>query len=163
GATWTASSGATLADQDRPWLATGPGNRVYLLFHNLASGGVEHEMFVSTSTDGGATFAPPVPIAPPGSAAYLDLQCADSGAPSAQTANPYPDFSRASIRYAWSRPDAAHWSAPVTLVPAGPVGHYDPSTVAGDPGELALAYYTGFPRAGADPAWYVQTARVSGA
>ena len=251
GATWTQSRGATFADQDRPWLATGPGNRVYLLFHNLASGGVQHEMFVATSTDGGATFSPPVPVAPPGSQAYLDLQCADSGAPSAllvnqrtgrlyavfgtrtsqlggcgasvfgtpeanvvgetrvwvatspdgsagswtdvlaadagdkvvsasfeagaldsagnvyvawaQTANPYPDFSRASIRYAWSRPDAEHWSPPITLVPAGPVGHYDPSMVAGAPGELALAYYTGFPRASGDPAWYVQAARVSGA
>src|SRR4051812_36439395 len=87
GATWTQSRGATLADQDRPWLAVGPGNRVYLLFHNLASGGVQHEMFVSTSTDGGATFAPPVPIAPPGSQAYLDLQCADSGAPSGLLVN----------------------------------------------------------------------------
>jgi hypothetical protein len=251
GATWTQSRGATLADQDRPWLAVGPGNHVYLLFHNLASGGVQHEMLVSTSADGGATFSPPVPVAPPGSQAYLDLQCADSGAPSAllvnrrsgrlyavfgtrtsqlggcgasvfgtpeanvvgetrvwvatspdgsagswsdvlaadagdkvvsasfeagaldsagnvyvawaQTANPYPDFSQASIRYASSGPDASRWSSPVTLVPAGPVGHYDPSLVAGDPGELALAYFTGYPRAGADPVWYVQSARVSGA
>src|SRR5690349_21156236 len=43
GATWTQSQGATLADQDRPWLAVGPGNRVYLLFHNLASGAAQHE------------------------------------------------------------------------------------------------------------------------
>ncbi|MEA2470415.1 MAG: repeat-like domain, partial [Thermoleophilaceae bacterium] len=83
GASWTQSTGATTADQDRPWLAAGPGNRMYLLFHNLASGAAQHEMFVSTSTDGGATFGAPVPIAMPGEQAYLDLQCADSGAPSA--------------------------------------------------------------------------------
>src|SRR5256885_5161355 len=48
-------SGSELADTDRQWLATGPGNRVYLLFHNLASGTVSHNMFVQTSTDGGAS------------------------------------------------------------------------------------------------------------
>jgi hypothetical protein len=56
---------------------------VYLLFHNLFSGSAVHEMFVATSTDGGASFGAPVPVAPPGSQAFLDLQCADSGAPSA--------------------------------------------------------------------------------
>jgi hypothetical protein len=40
---------------------------------------------VQTSTDGGATFGAPVPVALPGSQAYLDLQCADSGAPSSLT------------------------------------------------------------------------------
>jgi hypothetical protein len=39
-------------------------------------------MFVSTSTDSGATFGPPVPITLPGEDAYSDLQCADSGGPS---------------------------------------------------------------------------------
>ncbi|MEA2412356.1 MAG: repeat-like domain [Thermoleophilaceae bacterium] len=250
GATWTQSTGATTADQDRPWFAAGPGNRMYLLFHNLASGAAQHEMFVSTSTDGGATFQPPVPIAMPGEQAYLDLQCADSGAPSAlvvgrggriyavygtrtspaggcgasatgtpeanvvgetrvwvgtspdgsvgswtnhlaadagdktvsasfepaavgrdgelyvayaETAHPYPDFSGASVKYVHAGPDAAKWSAPKVVAPAGPVGHYDPSIVAGDGGELALAYYEGVPRAGADPAWFVRAARVSGA
>jgi hypothetical protein len=43
------------------------------------------------------------------------------------------------------------------------VGHYDPSIVAGDGGELALAYYEGVPRSGKDPAWFVRAARVSGA
>jgi hypothetical protein len=250
GATWTQSTGATAADQDRPWLAAGPGNRMYLLFHNLASGAAQHEMFVSTSGDGGATFGPPVPIAMPGEQAYLDLQCADSGAPSAlvvgrggrvyavygtrtspaggcgasltgtpeanvvgetrvwvaaspdgslgswvnhlaadagdktvsasfepaavdrsgelyvayaETAHPYPDFSGAAVKYVHAGPDAAKWSAPALVAPAGPVGHYDPSIVAGDRGELALAYYEGVPRSGADPAWFVRAARVSGA
>jgi hypothetical protein len=77
GKTWTASRGSVeLADQDRQWLATGPlpkgakpGDQppVYLLYHNLASGVAQHNMFVATSNDGGATFGPPVPIAQPGS------------------------------------------------------------------------------------------------
>ncbi|MDX6619531.1 MAG: repeat-like domain [Gaiellales bacterium] len=89
GKTWTASKGATqLADQDRQWFAHGPINKtthqypVYLLFHNLASGQAQHNMFVSTSTDSGQTFGPPVPITLPGEDAYTDLQCADSGGPS---------------------------------------------------------------------------------
>jgi hypothetical protein len=250
GTTWTQSTGATTADQDRPWLAAGPGNRMYLLFHNLASGAAQHEMFVATSKDGGATFDPPVPIAMPGEQAYLDLQCADSGAPSAlvvgkggrvyavygtrtsavggcgasatgtpeanvvgetrvwvatspdgsvgswenhlavdagdktvsasfepatvdrsgevyvayaETAHAYPDFSGAAVKYVHAGPAIKEWSQPKVVAPAGPVGHYDPSLVAGDAGELALAYYEGVPRSGADPAWYVRSALVSDA
>lgn len=89
GKTWTASVGATqLADQDRQWFAYGPQNKttheypVYLLYHNLATGQAQHNMFVSTSTDSGKTFGPPIPITLPGDDAYSDLQCADSGGPS---------------------------------------------------------------------------------
>src|SRR3954451_14437834 len=89
GKTWTLSQGATqLADQDRQWFAHGPEDPqtheypVYLLYHNLASGQAQHNMFVSTSTDSGETFGPPVPISLPGDDAYSDLQCADSGGPS---------------------------------------------------------------------------------
>ena len=88
GATWTSSSGTTYADTDRQWLAVGPDDttthqpRVYLLFHNLLSGLLTHNMFVMTSTDGGATFGPPVPVAVPPQQDWLDLQCADSGGPS---------------------------------------------------------------------------------
>src|SRR3954454_6551185 len=89
GKTWTLSQGATqLADQDRQWFAYGPKDKttgeypVYLLYHNLASGQAQHNMFVSTSTDSGATFGPPIPITLPGDDAYNDLQCADSGGPS---------------------------------------------------------------------------------
>src|SRR3954451_23516823 len=89
GKTWTASVGATqLAVQDRQWFNYGPKDPktgqypVYLLYHNLASGQAQHNMFVSTSTDSGATFGPPIPITLPGDDAYTDLQCADSGGPS---------------------------------------------------------------------------------
>src|SRR4051794_9400498 len=88
GKSWTPSVGATLADTDRQWYAVGPDDptthqpRVYMLFHNLLSGLLQHNMFVSTSTDGGATFGPPVPVATPPQQDYLDLQCADSGGPS---------------------------------------------------------------------------------
>lgn len=103
GATWAAStgvlpiSGTGAVDQDRQWLAAGPDNRVYLLFHNLLSGTVTHNMYVITSTDNGATFGAPIPVtnpatsspAPtPGSQAWQDLQCADSGGPSNLFVNP---------------------------------------------------------------------------
>src|SRR3954471_5152158 len=89
GKKWTAPVGATqLADQDRQWFNYGPKDPktgqypVYLLYHNLASGLAQHNMFVATSTDSGATFGPPIPITLPGEDAYNDLQCADSGGPS---------------------------------------------------------------------------------
>jgi BNR repeat-like domain len=95
GATWTEARGSTrLADQDRQWFAVGPDTdkdgkpNVYLLYHNLGSGTANHNMFVATSTDGGATFGPPVPTTVPGQTAYADLQCADSGGPSDIQVNP---------------------------------------------------------------------------
>jgi hypothetical protein len=93
GRTWQQSQGAELGDTDRQWLATGPPDpatglpRVYLMFHNLVSGTLSHNMFVQTSTDGGATFGTPVPLTLPASQAWQDLQCADSGGPSALFAN----------------------------------------------------------------------------
>ncbi|HEX8075097.1 MAG TPA: sialidase family protein, partial [Thermoleophilaceae bacterium] len=257
GRRWSPSRGTSLPDIDRPWMAVGPDDpathrpRVYLLFHNLASGIVEHNMYVMTSTDGGESFGAPVPLTLPGSQAYADLQCADSGAPSslnvnprsgqvyavwgtrtspvggcgaavfgtieanvvgetrvwvatsgdgslgswkeslaadagdktvsasfepaaidragtvyvayAETANPYPDFSRAAVKYVHAPADLSRWSAPKVVAPAGPVGQYDPSIVAGDGGQLALAYYKGEPREGRTPVWYVHAALVHGA
>jgi hypothetical protein len=98
GKTWTESHGSTeLSDQDRQWFAPGPVPKgsppgtqppVYFLYHNFASGVAQHNMWVATSNDGGATFGPPVPTAQPGSDAYQDLQCSDSGGPSNITVNP---------------------------------------------------------------------------
>jgi hypothetical protein len=88
GRTWTQSQGTTYADTDRQWFAVGPRYagaekpRVYMLFHNLLSGTLQHNMFVATSNDGGETFGAPVPVATPPQQDYLDLQCADSGGPS---------------------------------------------------------------------------------
>src|SRR3954464_10355497 len=71
GTTWTASTGTTTADQDRQWFAVGKVDpqtkqpRVYLLFHNLACGLAQHNMWVQTSHDGGATFGAPVPVTTP--------------------------------------------------------------------------------------------------
>jgi len=87
GKTWSTSTGSTFADTDRQWFAVGPHNTVYLLFHNLLSGFGQHNMWVQTSTDGGATFLPPVPVTTPGMQSYLDLQCADSGGPSGISVN----------------------------------------------------------------------------
>jgi hypothetical protein len=259
GKSWTTSSGATLGDTDRQWLAAGPPDpttglpRVYLLFHNLASGSASHNMYVQTSTDGGASFAPPVPITLPPSQAWQDLQCADSGGPSdlfvnqktgrvyavwgtrtaplaggcgasvfgpfeinvvgatrvwiassadgsswndvlavnasggnggkgqlvgmqlapgaldnqgnvyvvyPESPNAYPDYSGAAIKYIWAPADLSKWSAPVTVAPAGGAGHVLPHIVAGDPGKLDLAYYTGETRVGRNPAWYMTVAQV---
>jgi hypothetical protein len=84
GATWIASLGSnTLIDQDRQYFAAGPapaageGQRVYMTFHNLFSGLAQHNVYVSTSTDGGGTFGVPVPVTLPGDQAYTDLQCGD--------------------------------------------------------------------------------------
>lgn len=266
GATWTPSVGTTLADTDRPWLAADPApgsNKVYLLFHNLASGTATHNMFVSTSTDGGATFGPPVPITLPGSPAWSDLQCADSGGPSNifvappgtphagrvyaawntrssgsldgvdtsatggcgasvtgsfeinvvgatriwlaysdtptvpgswkqslalddnptgrlvsyqlapgavdtegnvyvaydESLHPYPNYDGAPVKYIWAAPDLAKWSTPVTVASGGGPGHVLPHIVAGDPGNLGLAYWTG-QQDGSDIHWYTTIAQV---
>jgi hypothetical protein len=91
GKTWTQSTGTRAADQDRQWFAVGKDDptthkpRVYMLFHNLASGLVNHNMYVQTSNDGGQTFGPPVPVTTPtpgNQDAFADLQCGDSGGPS---------------------------------------------------------------------------------
>src|SRR3954469_18972271 len=91
GRTWTQSRGSTqLADQDRQWFAVDPhdgGANVYMLFHNLASGVAQHNMWVAHSADGGATFGPPIPIALPTTDAWNDLQCSDSGGPSTLQVN----------------------------------------------------------------------------
>ena len=264
GKTWTLSQGTTLADTDRPWLASDPGsNRVYLLFHDLVSGTVSHNMFVQTSTDGGATFGPPVPTTLPGSQAWADLQCADSGGPSDifvappgtphagrvyaawntrgsgsldgvdtsasggcgasvtgtfeinvvgatriwlaysdnptnpsswhtslalddnptgqlvsyqlapgavdsagnvyvaydESLKPYPDYDGAPVKYIWAGPDLAGWSAPVTVAPGGGPGHVLPHIVAGDPGNLDIAYWTG-QQDGSAIHWYTTIAQV---
>ena len=260
GKTWTSSVGSELGDTDRQWLATGPLDpssgkpRVYLLFHNLASGSASHNMFVQTSSDGGETFGPPVPVALPPSQAWQDLQCADSGGPSdlfvnqktgrvyavwgtrsapfgggcgssifgpfeinvvgatrvwiasspdgvngwtdvlavndseanggsgdlvgmqlapgtldkqgnvyivyPESPRPYPDYSGAAIKYVWAPGDLSKWSTPVTVAPAGGAGHVLPHIVAGDPGKLDFAYYTGVERAGKTPAWYMTVAQI---
>jgi hypothetical protein len=267
GVTWTVSQGTTFADTDRPWLASDPtSNNVYLLFHNLASGSATHNMFVSTSTDGGATFGSPEPVTLPGEQAWADLQCADSGGPSDvfvagpgsphpgrvyvawntrssgpldgintsatggcgasvtgsfeinvvgatriwlaysdapavpgswhtslalddnptgqlvsyqlapgavdsagnvyvaydESLNPYPDYDGAPVKYIWADPDLTHWSQPVTVAPGGGPGHVLPHIVAGDPGKIDLAYWTG-QQDGSSIDWYTTVAQVFGA
>jgi hypothetical protein len=252
GKSWTASQGTTYADTDRQWFAVGPDDpathqpRVYLLFHNLLSGALQHNMFVATSTDGGATFGPPIPVATPPQQDYLDLQCADSGGPSnifvnqktgqvyvvfgtrsspvggcaaqpveinvvaanrvwvvsaqaADTATPgawtpslavddtaagkitgmqlayganddagniyvaypesvhdYPDYNGAAIKVVHSTDNLKTWSTPLTIEPPGGVGHILPHIIAGEPGKIGLAYYSG----AAGNLWYSDTAQV---
>jgi hypothetical protein len=267
GATWTASglfttaplNGTELVDQDRPWLAVGPDDatthqpRVYMLFHNLTSGAVTHNMYVSTSKDGGATFGQPVPTTLPGDQAWLDLQCADSGGPSnivvnqntgqvyavygtrsssaggcgasvtgsfeinvvaatrvwvatatpdgatqvggwsqslavddnasgrivgmqlapgaldnagnmyisyPESPNAYPDYDGAAVRYVHAPADLSSWSQPVTVAPSGGAGHLLPHIVAGDPGRLDFAYFTGVAQPKGKPLWYATAAQT---
>jgi len=268
GATWTESGsfllgsafdGTELVDQDRPWMAVGPDDptthqpRVYMLMHNLVSGAATHNMYVFTSSDGGATFGPPIPTTLPGSQAWLDLQCADSGgpsnlvvnqttgqvyavwgtrssaaggcgasvtgsfeinvvaatrvwvatAPAAGTADPtqwtqklavddnatsrivgmqlapgaldsagnmyvfypespnaYPDYDGAALRYVHAPGDLSSWSAPVTVAPPGGAGHLLPHIVAGDPGKLDFAYFTGETQSSGAPLWYATAAQT---
>jgi hypothetical protein len=93
GKTWTQSTGQTLADTDRQWFAVGPDDpttkkpTVYLLFHNLLSGLLQHNMWVQTSHDGGESFGAPIPVTTPPQQDYLDLQCGDSGGPSSISVN----------------------------------------------------------------------------
>jgi hypothetical protein len=262
GRTWKQSfGGSQTADTDRQWLAVGPNDpktnkpRVYLLYHNLASGTAQHNMFVVTSTDGGETFGVPVPIAMPPSAAYQDLQCADSGGPSnllvdqhtgslfaiwgtrsapfgggcgasvfgpfeanvvgatriwvagspdnspgswrthlavddaktgqlvsmqlspgaldsagniyvayAESRHPYPNYDSAAIKYVHAGPDLSRFSKPQTVRPPTGAGHVLPHIVAGDPGKLDFAYFTGINRGDprlARPAWYTEVAQTT--
>jgi hypothetical protein len=269
GKTWTVSQGTTFADTDRPWLAADPrpkGKNVYLLFHNLASGTATHNMFVATSTDGGANFGKPVPVTLPGSQAWSDLQCADSGGPSNmfvappgsahpgrvyvawntrssgkqdgvdtgpsggcgasvtgtfeinvvgatkiwlawsdtpadpgswhdslalddnksgklvsyqlapgavdsrgnvyvvydESLHPYPDYDGAPVKYIWARGNLKRWSRPVPVARGGGPGHVLPHIVAGAPGKLALAYWTG-QKQGKKIHWFTTIAQVFGA
>jgi len=266
GRTWTVSQGTTLADTDRPWLAADPAphsNKVYLLFHNLASGTASHNMYVETSTDGGATFGKPVPVTLPGSQAWSDLQCADSGGPSdifvapPGSAHPgrvyaawntrgsgnvggvntsptggcgasitgtfeinvvgatriwlawsdtpsvagswhdslalddnksgklvsyqlapgavdnkgnvyvvydeslhrYPNYNGAPVKYIWAHGNLKKWSKPVTVARGGGPGHVLPHIVAGAPGKLDLAYWTGV-KQGKAIHWFTTIAQV---
>jgi hypothetical protein len=266
GKTWKVSQGTTLADTDRPWLAADPrpkSKHVYLLFHNLGSGSASHNMFVSTSTDGGASFGKPVPVTLPGSQAWSDLQCADSGGPSdifvaprgsrhpgrvyvawntrssgktggvntgptggcgasvtgtfeinvvgatkiwlAWSDNPadpgswhdnlalddnkrgklvsyqlapaaidskgnvyvvydeslhrYPNYDGAPVKYIWARGNLRKWSKPVTVARGGGAGHVLPHIVAGSPGKLDLAYWTGR-KQGKQIHWFTTIAQV---
>ncbi len=86
GRNWQASTGMA-ADVDRQWLVSGPGGRVYLVWHNFVSGLGAHEVLVQTSLDGGATFGAPVPVVPVGSPAFTDLACGDSTGPSSIVVN----------------------------------------------------------------------------
>jgi hypothetical protein len=94
GHTWHQSTGMVPIDTDRQWFAVGRDDpathlpRVYLLWHNLFSGLATHNMYVQTSTDNGATFGAPIPVTLPGSQAFLDLQCGDSGGPSGIVVSP---------------------------------------------------------------------------
>jgi hypothetical protein len=221
-------------------------------------------MFVSTSTDAGATFGPPVPVTLPGSQAWADLQCADSGGPSDifvapphtlhagrvyvawntrssepldgvdtsptggcgasatgtfeinvvgatkiwlaysdtpadptswhqsvalddnatgqlvsyqlapgavdskgnvyvaydESPQPYPNYDGAPVKYIWAGPDLAKWSKPVTVAAGGGPGHVLPHVVAGDPGLLDIAYWTG-QQDGTSIHWYTTIAQVA--
>jgi hypothetical protein len=76
-----------------------------------------------------------------------------------ESLHPYPDYDGAPVKYIWAGPDLAGWSTPVTVAPGGGAGHVLPHVVAGDPGNLDIAYWTGR-QEGADIHWYTTVAQV---
>jgi hypothetical protein len=144
GASVTGTPEANVVGETRVWVATSPDGSAGSWVNHLAADAGDKTV--------SASFEP----------AAVD-RAGEVYVAYAETAHPYPDFSGAAVKYVHAGPAADKWSQPQVVAAAGPVGHYDPSMVAGDSGELALAYYTGAPRAGADPAWYVRAARVSAA
>jgi hypothetical protein len=131
----------SLVGETRVWVATSP---------DASAGSWETHMAADAGTRMVSASYEPITVDPSG-----DVYVAY-----AQTAAPYPDFSRASVRYVWSPPGAQSWSKPVTVVSGEPVGHYDPSIVAPGRGNLGLAYYTGVARDDGVPLWYVDIAIV---
>jgi len=76
-----------------------------------------------------------------------------------ESLNPYPNYDGAPVKYIWAGPDLAKWSRPVTVAAGGGPGHVLPHIVAGDPGKLDLAYWTG-QQDGSDIHWYTTIAQV---
>jgi hypothetical protein len=57
-----------------------------------------------------------------------------------------------------------HWSQPITVAPAREPGNVLTHIVAGDPGQLDVAYFAGQSGgSGTPPKWYMTVARVAGA
>jgi LPXTG-motif cell wall-anchored protein len=73
----------------------------------------------------------------------------------------YPDYDGAALKYVHAPADMSSWSAPVTVAPAGGAGHLLPHIVAGDPGKLGFAYFTGVEQRNGDkPLWYMTAAQT---
>jgi hypothetical protein len=72
----------------------------------------------------------------------------------------YPDYSGAAIKYVSAPADLSRWSKPATVAPAGGAGHLLTHIVAGSPGQLDFAFFTGVDRSGAKPAWYIDAAQT---
>src|SRR5436190_209378 len=177
GKSWTASTGSTqVADQDRQWFAYGPKdptthkNRVYLLFHNLASGQAQHNMFVATSTDGGQSWTDSLAVDDANSGQIVSMQIASGGLdragnvyiayPEGPLGRQFPDYSGAGVRYRWAPPAKDgdfKWSKPKTLVSADKKapGNVLVHMQAGDPGRLIAEYWRGQSRAGKKPVWHM--------
>ena len=76
-----------------------------------------------------------------------------------ESLQPYPNYDGAPLKYIWAGPDLSSWSKPVTVAAGGGPGHVLPHVVAGDPGNLDLAYWTG-QQDGSDIHWYTTVAQV---
>ena len=169
GQTWTPVNGPSgqagpftgtgYADQDRPYLAVGPDDpsthlpRVYALMHNLASGAASHNMWVATSTDNGADFGPYIPVTLPGSQAWFDLQCADSGGPS----NLFVDQNTGRVFAVWgSRSTGGPAASQAGGCGASATGSFEINVVAATRTWIATAPASGV----TDPTQWTQTLAV---
>ena len=64
----------------------------------------------------------------------------------------------------WAPADLSRWSSPVTIAPPGEPGNVLTDIVAGDPGQLDVAWFAGsFDEPGKPPGWYLTVAHVVGA
>jgi hypothetical protein len=73
-----------------------------------------------------------------------------------ESVHDYPDYNGGAIKVVHSTDGLKTWSKPLTIEPAGGVGHILPHIIAGEPGKLGVAYYSG----AAGNVWYSDTAQV---
>jgi hypothetical protein len=77
-----------------------------------------------------------------------------------ESPNAYPDYTGAAMRYVHAPADLSAWSQPVTVARPGGAGHLLPHIIAGDPGRLDFAYFTGVAQGDKKPLWYLTMAQT---
>jgi hypothetical protein len=78
-----------------------------------------------------------------------------------ESERPYPNYNGAPVKYIHSGPGLKKWSKPVLVARGGGAGHVLPHIVAGAPGKLDIAYWTGR-HVGKKTLWFTTIAQVFG-
>lgn len=156
-----------------PVLAFGPDGDVYLSTIALNSSATDCRsvVLVSRSTDGGATFAPPVTAQSTNNCALFNDKnwiTVDNGARSPHRGRIYQVwtfFKAASVDQTvrWSDDHGRHWSRAVQMTPTSALGTQNSQTVVLDDGTLVNTYldFTFAAEAIEDPRKGVQAARAA--